>query len=155
MDTDKYRYVWTYGNNEIFQHFYIITENYYSSLVGGEEKRRSFIPYNLSSGTEAVLLVFLGDTPVACSGLKRYSEKDIEIKRVWVEPEHRGNHIASQMMKMLEEKAQETGYHRMILQTRKIMTDAVSLYLDLGYNRINNYPPYDKLEGAVCFAKEL
>ena len=24
-----------------------------------------------------------------------------------------------------------------------------------GYHRIENYPPYDKLEGAVCFAKEL
>ena len=155
MDTDKYRYVWTDGSNEIFQHFYLVTENYYSSVVGGEEKRRSFIPYNLSSGIEEVLLVFLGDTPVACSGLKRYSEYDVEIKRVWVEPEHRGKHIATQMIRMLEQKAVQLGYRRMILQTREIMTDAVGLYLNIGYNKTDNYPPYDKLDGAVCFAKEL
>ena len=155
LENSKYRYVWTDGNNEIFQHFYLITENYYSSIVGGEEKRKAFIPYNLSSCVEEVLLVFFEDTPVACSCLKRYSEYDVEIKRVWVEPEHRGNHIAGTMMKILEDKAKKSGYRRMILQTREIMKDAVRLYLNIGYSKTDNYPPYDKLEGAVCFAKKL
>ena len=35
------------------------------------------------------------------------------------------------------------------------MTEAVSLYEKLGYYRIENYPPYDKLDGAVCYAKDL
>ena len=35
------------------------------------------------------------------------------------------------------------------------MTDAVKLYTVLGYHQIENYPPYDKLDDAVCFAKEL
>ena len=43
----------------------------------------------------------------------------------------------------------------MILQTRPAMEDAVSLYLKLGYDFIDNYPPYDKLEGAICLAKEI
>ncbi|MBQ5310542.1 MAG: GNAT family N-acetyltransferase [Oscillospiraceae bacterium] len=150
-----YRYIWTDGNDEVFRHFYLITEEYYSSVAGGEEKRRAFIPYNVSSGVEIVLLVFCGDTPVACSGLKRYSDNDAEIKRVWVEPGYRGDHIATEMMELLEDKAKVSGFSRMILQTREIMTDAVRLYTRLGYERIGNYPPYDKLDGAICFAKKI
>ena len=59
------------------------------------------------------------------------------------------------MMDMAEEKAFRQGFDRTILQTRKIMTAAVSLYENRGYHLISNYPPYDKLEGAVCYAKEL
>ena len=152
MDFD---FVWTDGNNEVFRHFYLITEDYYSSLVGGRENRSSFIPYNISSAIENVLLVFCNDTPVACSGLKRYSDTEAEIKRVWVEPGYRGKHIASKMMQHLEEKAKQFGFSRLILQTREIMPDAVGLYKSLGYHRINNYPPYDTLDGAICLAKEI
>ena len=34
-------------------------------------------------------------------------EDDVEIKRVWVEPDFRGNHIATEMMHYLEIKARE------------------------------------------------
>lgn len=148
-------YLWTDGNNAIFQYFYIITEEYYSKIVGGIENRKGFIPYNLSAAVDDVLLVFCDGIPVACSGLKHYSDQDAEIKRVWVEPEYRGMHIASNMMQHLEAKAAESGYKRLILQTRELMQDAVSLYTKLGYSRMDNYPPYDKLEGAVCMAKAL
>ena len=149
------RCVWTDGNNEIFRYFYQITEDYYSSLVGGAENRRGFIPYNLSSDIGDVLLVFCGDIPAGCAGLKRYSHDAAEIKRVWVEPDFRGNGIATRMMQLIEAKALESGYKRTILQTREIMRDAVGLYERLGYIRTDNYPPYDKLDGAVCFAKKL
>ena len=59
------------------------------------------------------------------------------------------------MMRMLEERAAAQGFERAILQTRESMTAAVQLYLGLGYRQIENYPPYDKLKGAVCFAKQL
>ena len=150
-----FNYIWTDGNDDVFRHFYLITEEYYSSLVGGKENRKSFIPYNLSSSIENVLLVFCNNKAVACSGLKRYSDTDVEIKRVWVEPDYRGNHIAKNMMQYLEEKAKQLGFSRMILQTREIMTDAVMLYTSLNYYKINNYPPYDKLDGAICLAKDI
>lgn len=38
---------------------------------------------------------------------------------------------------------------------RDSMKDAVGLYARLGYTRMPNYPPYDKLEGAICFQKQL
>ena len=149
------RFIWTNGDNEAFGHFWLVTEQYYSEIVGGEPNRKQFIPYNLSSAVENVLLVYRDDRAVACAGLKRYSDTDAEIKRVWVEPAYRGQHIASMMMARVEEKARTKGYKRTILQTREIMKDAVGLYTGLGYHLISNYPPYDKLDGAICFAKVL
>ena len=59
------------------------------------------------------------------------------------------------MMAQIEERVVNEGYKRTVLQTREIMEDAVGLYKKLGYKQIENYPPYDKLDGAICFAKEL
>jgi GNAT superfamily N-acetyltransferase len=72
-----------------------------------------------------------------------------------VEPEYRRKGIAVSIMDKLEGKALVQGYKRLILQTRPIMPDAVGLYAKLGYEQIDNYPPYDKLDGAVCYAKEV
>ena len=148
-------YKWTNGNDKDFQRFYLKTEEYYSSIVGGIENRKGFIPYNISESITEVLIAYIDDEAVGCAGLKRYSETDVEIKRVWVEPEDRGHHIALDMMMQIEERAVTDGYKRTILQTREIMEDAVGLYKKLGYKQIDNYPPYDKLDGAICFAKGL
>ena len=148
-------YLWTDGNNKEFQSFYQKTEEYYNKIVGGFENRKGFVPHNLSDKIEVVLLAYNEDKAVACAGLKRYSDTDVEIKRVWVEPEFRGNHIAQEMMEKIENKARKFGYKRTVLQTREIMKDAVGLYERIGYRRIENYPPYDTLPGAICMAKEL
>lgn len=148
-------YKWTDGNNEDFQKFYLKTEEFYSNLVGGLKNREAFVPYNISASISDVLIASVSGVAVGCAGLKAYSDSDVEIKRVWVDPEYRGNHISSAMMDALEKKAFELGFKRTVLQTRPQMTEAVRLYTKRGYELIDNYPPYDKLEGAICFAKKL
>lgn len=151
----KIDYIWTDGNNEDFQKFYLKTEEFYSSIVGGRKNREAFIPYNISESITDVLIASVEGAAVGCAGLKAYSDSDVEIKRVWVDPEFRGNHISTAMMDALEAKAVELGFRRAILQTRPQMEEAVHLYTKRGYVLIDNYPPYDKLDGAICFAKEL
>ena len=148
-------YVWIDGNNEDFQRFYLKTEEYYSRIVGGKKNREGFIPYNLSESISDVLIAYSDGKAVGCAGLKRYSDQDVEIKRVWVEPEWRGKHIATGLMDQIEDQARKMGFKRAILQTRPIMPDAVGLYENRGYVLIGNYPPYDKLEGAICMALNL
>ena len=149
------KYKWTDGNNEDFREFYLKTEEFYSSIVGGLKNRAAFVPYNISESITDVLIASVSGVAVGCAGLKAYSDSDVEIKRVWVDPEFRGNHISTVMMDELEKKAVELGFKRAILQTRPQMEEAVHLYTKRGYVLIDNYPPYDKLEGAICFAKEL
>ena len=148
-------FIWTDGNNEEFHQFYLETEDYYSSIVGGKRNREGFIPYNLSESISDVLLAYMDGVAVGCAGLKKYNDSDVEIKRVWVEPDYRGRHIATELMNRIEDKAREMGFKRAVLQTRPIMEDAVGLYEKRGYELIGNYPPYDKLEGAICMALNL
>ena len=151
----KTEYKWTDGNDKDFRKFYLKTEEFYSSIVSGLKNREAFVPYNLSESISDVLIASVDGVAVGCAGLKAYSDSDVEIKRVWVDPEFRGNHISSAMMDALEQRAAELGFGRAILQTRPQMEAAVHLYTKRGYELIDNYPPYDKLEGAICFAKRL
>ena len=148
-------YIWTDGNDKDFQRFYLKTEEYYSQIVGGKKNRTGFIPYNLSESISDVLIAYADCKAAGCAGLKRYSDQDVEIKRVWVEPEWRGKHIATALMDQIEDKARQMGFKRAILQTRPIMPDAVGLYESRGYVLVENYPPYDKLDGAICMALDL
>ncbi len=148
-------YKWTDGTDSDFQMFYQMTEDYYSSIAGGESKRRGFVPYNASADIPDVLIAYQGSKAVGCAGLKRYDGNSTEIKRVWVQPEYRRQHIAGTMMDLIEQKARQQGLARVILQTRPQMTEAVAMYESRGYHLIENYPPYDKLVGAICYAKNL
>ena len=64
------KYKWTDGNNRDFQRFYLSTEEYYSSLVGGVQNRKGFIPYNISESIGTVLIACIDDIAVGCAGLK-------------------------------------------------------------------------------------
>ena len=146
---------WTDGNDRDFRCFYRKTEEYYNQLVGGPANREAFVPYNSSVNITGVLIAYDGSVAVGCAGLKRYSANNAEVKRVWVEPEYRKHHIALEMMRLLEKRAKENQFNRLILQTRESMTGAVLLYEKLGYCRIQNYPPYGSMDDAVCFAKDI
>ena len=152
---DEIVFRWTDGNDPAFQHFYTVTEAYYSRIAGGKEKRSGFISFNASGLIPDVILAYCNGAAVGCAGIKRYSDTDAEVKRLWVEPDFRGRHIAASLMDQIEEKARQMGYRRVILQTRPIMRDAVKLYEKRCYALIPNYPPYDRLAGAICYAKKL
>lgn len=152
---EQIEYRWTNGKNEDFQRFYLITEEYYSKIVGGIKNRSSFVPYNISDSITDVAIAYYDGIAIGCAGFKRYSDDDVEVKRVWVEPDYRGRHIAANLMEMLEIRAKQQGFQRTILQTREIMVAAVKLYLKRGYYQIDNYPPYDKFWGGNLFCERF
>lgn len=149
----EYEYIWTDGNNIDFVNFSSDMENYYNELVGGENKRKSFIPFNSLSDIHDVIVVYDSGKAIACASFKEYDNDTVEIKRVWVGEEYRGKHISVEMMDMLERRIIAKGYHRAILQTRDSCIKVVALYNSIGYHKIENYPPYDNMELAVCYEK--
>ena len=96
-------YRWTNGNDRDFHHFYLKTEEYYSRIAGGLQNRQAFVPYNLSESIPEVIIASINGAAVGCAGLKAYSGSDAEIKRVWVDQDYRRNHIADDMMELIEE----------------------------------------------------
>ena len=67
-------YRWTDGSNEDFRRFYLRTEAYYSSIVGGLENRMAFVPYNFSETISDVIIAYVGGMAVGCAGLKAYKK---------------------------------------------------------------------------------
>lgn len=59
------------------------------------------------------------------------------------------------MIRELENFAHAHGYKRTVLMTRERMDYAIKLYEGLGYKHIENYPPYQHMDDAVCYAKDL
>ena len=50
----KIDYEWTDGSNEDFHKFYLKTEEFYSSIVGGLKNRTAFVPYNISEKINSI-----------------------------------------------------------------------------------------------------
>ena len=149
------RYIWSDGTNPDFLRFSEHLEAYFDRLAGGAQNRKSFLPYNTPATISCVLLAYDGDTPVACGGLRKYSAEAAEVKRVFVREDYRGNGISKVIMEKLEVAARQKGFSKLILETREACTEAVGLYLSLGFQRTDNYQPYIGMPLAVCFAKAL
>jgi GNAT superfamily N-acetyltransferase len=91
--------------------------------------------------------------PIGCGALRRLSDEDAEIKRLYARPNDFG--AGTQMLHFLENKARELGFFRVCLQTRKINRNAVHFYQKNGYDIIPNYGIYENNSAGVCFAKSL
>jgi len=114
-----------------------------------------FAQYNKSDSIKHCLLAYEDNVPVACGAIKHYEVDVVEVKRMYVPPVHRGEGIATIVLKELELWAKELGYSKCILETGKKMPEAISVYKKNSYVIIPNYGQYEGVEASVCFEKEL
>ena len=80
----KIDYKWTDGSNEDFHKFYLKTEEFYSSIVGGLKNRAAFVPYNISESITDVLIASVSEVAVGCAGLKAYSDSDVDQRQPYI-----------------------------------------------------------------------
>ncbi len=114
-----------------------------------------FAQFNKLDTIRHVIVAYMKNEAVGCGALRPYSSRVIEIKRMFVLPEYRGQGIASMILSGLENWAQEFGYLFCILETGQKQPEAIRLYQKAGYKRIPNYPPYEQVENSVCMEKTL
>lgn len=79
----------------------------------------------------------------------------LEIKRLYVRPEHRGHGHARVMMGAVERAAHRVGATRLVLETGQAQPEAVALYDGIGYARIPPYGTYAQDSRSICMAKSL
>lgn len=111
--------------------------------------------YNRITGLNTVVLAYENDEVVGCGCFKIFNDKTIEIKRMFIKENQRGNGIASALLAELEKWAKEVGYEEAVLETGKGQPNAISLYKKYGYQITENYNQYDDLEISVCLKKIL
>ncbi|MEV0755167.1 GNAT family N-acetyltransferase [Streptosporangium sp. NPDC050280] len=80
---------------------------------------------------------------------------DLELKRMFVTPSHRGTRVARALLAAAEDAARALGAPRVVLQTGPRQPDAVRMYEREGYTPVPVFPPYDRLPGSLCFEKPL
>jgi putative acetyltransferase len=114
-----------------------------------------YAQFNKTDHIHHVVVCLQDDIPVACGAFKPYDEQTVEIKRMFVLPEHRGKGLAAQVLKELETWAQELHFSACILETGKKQPEAISLYRKNGYQPMENYGPYKNVENSVCMKKKL
>lgn len=114
-----------------------------------------FARYNKIELITHVVVVYTEGQPVGCGAMKPFSEREMEIKRMFVLPEYRGQGFAQKVLSELENWARELNYRACVLETGKDMVDAVVLYQKSGYHVIPNYGQYAQVENSVCMRKEL
>ena len=93
--------------------------------------------------------------PVGCGAIKKYAEKTMEVKRMYVPLAERGKGIASLVLQELEIWSKEMGIEKCILETGKKQPEAIRLYEKNNYRIIPNFGQYKNIENSVCFEKEL
>ncbi|MBP3475989.1 MAG: GNAT family N-acetyltransferase [Lachnospiraceae bacterium] len=128
---------------------------YLNAAIGGEDKREKYKKYNHLDTMDYVAIVYDGEKAVGCGALRRYSNTEIEVKRVFLQEEYRGRNIGGILLGNLVEKARELGFQRMILETGLFLDASLRLYRRFGFERIPNYGGYQNMEESYCMAREI
>lgn len=100
-----------------------------------------------------VVVAHKNKLPIACGAIKRFNDQAMEIKRMYVCPEHRGKGIALKILTELECWTSELQYKKCVLETGKRQPEAIAFYKKNGYQLIANYGQYTNVENSMCFEK--
>ena len=109
--------------------------------------------FNKIDKIKYAVVAYENKIPVGCGAIKEYSQDAMEVKRMYVPPDHRGKGIAIKILAELEIWANELDHPRCILETGKRQPEAIALYKKSGYKIIPNFGQYENVENSVCFEK--
>jgi ribosomal protein S18 acetylase RimI-like enzyme len=133
----------------------------YASLLGFSLCFQSFdaelagLPGEYRPPEGRLLLAFNHEMAAGCVASRRLEDRTCEMKRLYVRPEFRGRGLGKNLVLALIERARESSYERMRLDTiAASMTEAVGLYRSLGFEEIAPY--HDKpIPGAIHLELDL
>jgi putative acetyltransferase len=121
--------------------------------IDGDEKD-FFAQYN-QIHLDHVVICYDNGIAVGCGAFKVYEPQVIEVKRMFVHPEHRNKGVAAQVLSELESWAIVLNFTTSILETSIKLQNAIALYRKFGYYEIPNYGQYIGVESSVCMKKFL
>ncbi len=102
--------------------------------------------------TGAFLLARSGDSPAGCVAYREVNAVTVELKRMYVRPDQRGNGVGQSLVADLIERARAQGRKQIVLDSYHTMTGAHKIYRALGFRDVD--PPEDfpaTYHGRVIF----
>lgn len=110
---------------------YLDIQNYNQEIEHLEKK------YGLPDGRLYVIKV--NHDIVGCIGLRRIDNQNCEMKRLYIKPEMRGQHLGDLLIQKIIEDAKEIGYRFMLLDTLPFLKNAIHMYKKYGFYDIESY----------------
>jgi ribosomal protein S18 acetylase RimI-like enzyme len=101
-----------------------------------------------------LLLAWDGAAAVGCAALRPLDDGSCEMKRLYVQPGVRGQHLGRRLAERICDEAREAGYARICLDTLPGMSAAIALYMALGFTATAPYA-HNPIDGALFLAREL
>lgn len=99
-------------------------------------------------------IAYCDKEPAGCIGLKRLSDKDCEMKRLYVRPKYRGHGLSKKLIELIINDAREIGYRRMRLDTLPPLKSAIHIYKSLGFYETGAYID-SPIEDSIYMCLEL
>jgi GNAT superfamily N-acetyltransferase len=124
------------------------------SETDGEE-HGFYHQFNGIEGLKHVIVCYKNNIAIGCGVIKPFNKETVEVKRMYVRPEHQGKGIGSKILKELEIWASILNYTATILETGVRQPDAIALYKKNGYSITDNYGQYIGVKNSVCFKKSI
>lgn len=119
------------------------------------EEHAFYNQYNKIDAIKNVVVAYYNNEAVGCGAVKPYNNDTMEVKRMYVFPQHRGKAIATAVLQELENWCREMGFTKCVLETGKKQPEAIQLYTKNNYKIIPNFGQYAGVENSVCFEKVL
>lgn len=143
----------TNSDNPDFQALVQLLDEYLAEKDGADHS--FFAQFNKLDKIQHVIVAYDDKKAIGCGAFKKYDEKIVEIKRMFVHFDFRGQRIGKLILAELETWASELGFSECILETGWKQTEAVRLYQRSGYEIIPNYDQYIGIESSVCLKKAI
>ncbi|MEZ5427957.1 MAG: GNAT family N-acetyltransferase [Pyrinomonadaceae bacterium] len=143
----------TNSENEDFRELVGLLDRDLSIRDGAEHA--FYAQFNKIDMIAHAVVAYQAEEAVGCGAFKKYDDRTVEIKRMYVRPESRSAGIGAEILKELEKWAVEDGFSAAVLETGKKQPEAIRLYQKSDYSLIPNYGQYEGVENSVCMKKYL
>jgi ribosomal protein S18 acetylase RimI-like enzyme len=132
----------------------IVEEYYQAASVVARDAKEDFERIYFRDGA-GVWLATIANASIGCVALRplvKFAHSG-EVKRLYVQPQHRGRGIAAALYQSLEKYARECGYEWLYLDTTDDMVAAQRFYAALGYELTSSYN--DNSQATIFMRKNL
>ena len=90
------------------------------------------------------------DGPVGCVGLRSWGDGSGELKRMFIQKEHRGRGLGAKLLNSALELARSKGFTRLLLDTKKHLKAANHLFQKQGFVDTMNYNLNPRASRFMC-----
>jgi carbonic anhydrase len=114
------------------------------------DKEMDTLPATYGNPDGGLFIALRNEKPVGVAGIKRFNERECEVKRMFVQPDSRGFGIGKLLLTECIKIAKRLNYETIKLDTADFMKSAIKLYTDNGFVEIPAYR-HNPLELARYF----